>query len=67
MSTKSSISHSNRHHLYHEVFEDNHVYLELERVEFDASPARVTVEIPKDIFESMIADYLAEQSRHLNE
>ena len=53
MSTKASIAYSNNFHLYHECFDEENVYLELEGVEFNASPNHVTVTIPVAIWETI--------------
>ena len=51
MSTKSTIAYGSTFHLYHEALDENHVYLELEQVEFEASYNRVMVPIPVHIWE----------------
>ena len=51
MSTKSSIACGPNFHLYHEAFEQDAVYLELEQAFFEASPNKVTVAIPVVIWE----------------
>ncbi len=51
MSTKATIAHGPNFHLYHEAFEQNVVYLELEKAFFEASPEKVTVAIPVVIWE----------------
>jgi hypothetical protein len=51
MSTKSSIACGPNFHLYHEAFEQDAVYLELEQAFFEASPDKVTVAIPVVIWE----------------
>ena len=51
MSTKSSIAYGVNFHLYHEVFDEDLVYLELEGVQFEASYNRVLVPIPVHIWE----------------
>jgi hypothetical protein len=51
MSTKSTLAYGPTLHLYHEVFDDNNVYLELEGVPFEASYNRVMVPIPLHIWE----------------
>jgi hypothetical protein len=37
MSTKSTIAHGHGFHFYHEAFDEDGVYLELEDVEFEAA------------------------------
>jgi hypothetical protein len=51
MSTKSTLAHGLGFHLYNEVFENDTVYLELEKVDFECDPDRVTVTIPVVVWE----------------
>lgn len=51
MSTKSTLAHGKEFHLYHEVLEGDHVYLELATTHFEAGYGRVMVEIPIHIWE----------------
>lgn len=51
MSTKATIAHGPTFHFYHEVFDDDHVYLRLEQVQFEAGSNRVMVPIPVHIWE----------------
>ena len=51
MSTKATIAHGPTFHLYHEVFDDRFVYLELDGARFEASPDRVMVPIPVHVWE----------------
>jgi hypothetical protein len=51
MSTKATIAYGPTFHFYHEVFDDNSVYLELEQVAFEASYNQVIVPIPVHIWE----------------
>lgn len=51
MSTRSSIAYGKNFHLYHEVLDENYVYLEIEDVQFEASYNRVLVPIPVHIWE----------------
>ena len=51
MSTRSSIAYGPHFHLYHEVLDENYVYLELEGVQFEAGYNRVIVPIPMHIWE----------------
>jgi hypothetical protein len=53
MSTKATIAHGKNFHFYHECFDDNHVYLELEGMEFEAGYNRVMVSIPIHIWETI--------------
>lgn len=50
MSTKSSLSTGPKHHLYREALDDEHIYLELSDVDFEALKDRVTVQIPLEIW-----------------
>jgi hypothetical protein len=56
MSTKSTIVSGPTFHLYHELADEDAVYLELEGVRFEASYNRVVVPIPVHIWE-VIRDY----------
>jgi hypothetical protein len=51
MSTKATIAHGPMFHFYHEVFDDDHVYLELEQVQFEAGSGHVMVPIPVHVWE----------------
>ena len=51
MSTKCTIAYGKNFHFYHEVLDDNFVYLQLEGVEFEASYNQITVPIPVHIWE----------------
>ena len=51
MSTKSSIAYGDSFHFYHEVLDDDHVYLELQTTHFEAGYGRVMVPIPIHIWE----------------
>lgn len=53
MSTKATIAHGENFHFYHECFDDDHVYLQLEGVNFEASAGHVTVAIPVDVWETI--------------
>lgn|GEM_PF-756513 len=53
MSTKSTIAHGPNFHFYHEVMDDDHVYLRLETTEFEAGYGRVMVPIPIHIWETI--------------
>ena len=53
MSTKSTIAYGNNFHFYHEAFDDDHVYLELEGMEFEAGQGRVMVSVPIHIWETI--------------
>lgn len=51
MSTKSTIAHGRNFHLYHEAYDEDYVYLEVEGTKFEASYNRVMVPIPVHIWE----------------
>lgn len=51
MSTKATITHGEKFHFYHECFDDDHVYLQLEGAEYEANREQVTVAVPVDIWE----------------
>ncbi|HEX8998788.1 MAG TPA: hypothetical protein VGB07_02745 [Blastocatellia bacterium] len=53
MSTKSTIAYGDNFHFYHEACDDDHVYLELEGMEFEAGHGRVMVSIPMHIWETI--------------
>jgi hypothetical protein len=46
MSTRATIAHGDHFHLYHEVFDEDRVYLKLDGIAFEATPHAVTVAIP---------------------
>ena len=51
MSTKATIAHGPNFHLYHEVMDEDHVYLEVESTQFEAGYGRVMVPIPVHVWE----------------
>ena len=51
MSTKATIAYGANFHLYHEGFDEDHVYLELEGTQFEAAYNRVMVPIPVHVWE----------------
>src|ERR1700744_4370957 len=53
MSTKCTIVHGDQFHFYHEVLDDDHVYLELDTTHFEAGYGRVMVPIPIHIWETI--------------
>ena len=57
MSTKISISHSNDHHLYQEIFDVSNIYLRVDRSEFEVTNNFVMVQIPIKIWRQMISDW----------
>ena len=46
MSTKASLAHGEDFHFYNEALDDEHVYLELNKAEFEATQDHVMVRIP---------------------
>jgi hypothetical protein len=53
MSTKCTIAHDESFHFYHEVLDDDHVYLELRTTHFEAGYGRVMIPIPIHIWETI--------------
>jgi hypothetical protein len=53
MSTKHTLAHGDHFHFYHEIGDDNQVYLELENSHFEAGYNRVMVPIPIHIWETI--------------
>jgi hypothetical protein len=51
VSTKATIAYGRNFHFYHEVLDEDYVYLELEGAKFEASYDRVMVPIPVHIWE----------------
>ena len=51
MSTKATIAHGPNFHLYHEVLDEDYVYLEIEGTQFEASYGKVMVPIPVHVWE----------------
>lgn len=51
MSTKSTLAHGPNFHLYNEVFDDENVYLSLEKVHFEVDPDHVVISIPIHVWE----------------
>jgi hypothetical protein len=51
MSTKSTLVTGPNFHLYAEAFDDDHLYLELEPCQFEASDTGVKIEIPLSVWE----------------
>jgi len=64
MSTKASISHSNRHHFYEECLDNSNVYLEVNKppgVELshrDFSGTTATLIIPIEIWRQVVEDWI---------
>jgi hypothetical protein len=50
MSTKASLAHGEDFHFYNEIFDDQHVYLELRKAEFEATQDQVMVRIPLEVW-----------------
>jgi len=53
MSTKFTIAHGDEFHFYNEVFDYDHVYLELNTTHFEAAYGRVMVPVPIHIWETI--------------
>lgn len=53
MSTKATIAYGDNFHFYHEVLDEDHVYLELETTHFEAGYGRVMLPIPIHIWETI--------------
>lgn len=53
MSTKSTIAWGEDFHLYREVFDDDHVYLQLDTTHSEAGCGRVMIPIPIHIWETV--------------
>jgi hypothetical protein len=53
MSTKCTIVHGPGFHFYHEILDDDHVYLELETTHFEVGYGRVMLPIPIHIWETI--------------
>ena len=51
MSTRATLSHGPTFHLFEEVFDEEHVYLELTDTDFEVTPGRVLVQVPLAIWE----------------
>jgi hypothetical protein len=51
MSTKATIAHGSNFHFYHEVLDEDYVYLEVDGTQFEASYSRVMVPIPIHVWE----------------
>lgn len=51
MTVKATLAYGKNFHFYHEAFDNNHVYLELEDVSYDAGYRRLMVAIPIDVWE----------------
>jgi len=51
MSTKCSIAHGKGFHLYNEVFDDEHVFLQLDKADFKATPESVRIKLPLHVWE----------------
>jgi hypothetical protein len=53
MSTKSTIAWGEDFHLYREIFDEDHVYLQLDTTHFEAGYGRVMIPIPIHIWETV--------------
>ncbi len=51
MTVKATLAYGKSFHFYHEALDNNHVYLELEDVAYQAGYRRVMVAIPIDVWE----------------
>ena len=51
MSTKCSIAHGTGFHLYNDSFDDEHVFLQLDKADFEATPDSVMVKLPLHVWE----------------
>lgn len=51
MSTKCSIAHGTGFHLYNEVFDEKHVFLQLDKADFEDTPDRLMVKRPLHVWE----------------
>lgn len=51
MSTKATMAYGPTFHFYHELFDEDHVFLQLEQVQFEAGSNYVMVPIPFHIWE----------------
>jgi hypothetical protein len=50
MSTKASLAHGEGFHFYNEIFDEQHVYLELRKAEFEVTQDHVMVRIPLEVW-----------------
>lgn len=57
MSTKITISHGKNYHLWEEIFDRSNVYLRVEGHEYETSNGKVMVQIPIEVWRSMIQDW----------
>lgn len=53
MSTKQSIAWADEFHFYRDMFDEDHVYLDLHPASFEASAGRVSVAIPAAIWQTI--------------
>ena len=53
MSTKSTFARGDTFHFYNEVFDDDHVYLEVRGTQFEAGYGRVMIPIPIHVWETI--------------
>lgn len=51
MTVKTTLAYGKSFHFYHEATDNNHVYLDLEDVAYDAGYRRVMIAIPIDVWE----------------
>ncbi len=67
MSTMSTIAHGDNFHLYNDLADPDDrsaVYLELTRAEFEATPNRVMVRIPRDVWDAIVDAESKQRERH---
>jgi hypothetical protein len=57
MSTKISLSHSNDHHLWEEIFDKSNVYLEIYGYQYEVSNNVVMMQIPIKVWRSLLEDW----------
>lgn len=51
MTIKATLAYGKNFHFYHEALDNNHVYLELEDIPYDAGYRRLMIAIPIDVWE----------------
>jgi hypothetical protein len=58
MSTKATISYSDKHHLYEEVFDDEHIYLSLIPETWTFDGTEIDVEMKNELWEKIVLSWL---------
>ena len=72
MSTKSTLSHSDKYHLYEEVYDEGLVYLRLDdpvclKVDmWEASRGNVTVAVPIEVWQHIVEGWLNREGSSTN-